>query len=95
MPILNRFSMDFTIPTPNERRQNSALRDLFDEAYEICLPFIDPARGIAGKPLIHHAGVVVRESFPHLSAEEIMILVGAMQNAFKRRQAEAWRLKAS
>jgi hypothetical protein len=85
--------MNSTAGSPQDRRQYPALRVVFEQAYALSLPFLDPDKGIAGRALVHHVPVVLREHFPDLPAQEMMVLVGALQGAFKARRMEA-RLQA-
>jgi len=81
--------MDTPTGTFTDRRQNRQVRDVFERAYALSLPFLDPDKGIAGRALVHHVPVVLREHFPELAAQEMMVLVGALHGAFKARRLEA------
>ncbi|MEQ1600174.1 MAG: hypothetical protein ABL885_00230 [Methylophilaceae bacterium] len=59
------------------------MREIFEDAYIIALPYIDPARGVGGIALTHHAFVVLRESFPGLLAQDLPILIRAIESVFK------------
>jgi hypothetical protein len=69
-----------------ERRVRLDLREIFDEAYEIALPFIDPVRGWGGIALRHHAFTALSEAFPALTPQDVAILVPALESAFSRRK---------
>lgn len=58
-----------------ERRRNPELRQLFDTAYPLVEPFLDPDNGWGGHSLEHLAFRVLRENFPQLSAAEVHVLV--------------------
>jgi hypothetical protein len=80
--------MDTSAGTTQDRRQYPGLRVVFEHAYALSLPFLDPDKGIAGRALVHHVPVVLREHFPDLPAQELMVLVGALQGAFKARRMQ-------
>lgn len=68
-----------------EGRRHVQLREIFEEAYTAAIPFLDPAQGFAGQPLIRHAYIQLHEMFPALSQQEIAILVPALQRTFAER----------
>jgi hypothetical protein len=86
--------MGVTMPTTisakpmRERRRDTALRDIFEDAYERCLPFLDPERGIRGIPLVHQAIVTLRESYPHLDMLQVYVLVQALQRTVQTRRRQ-------
>ncbi|MDW8335464.1 MAG: hypothetical protein RMK34_00640 [Tepidimonas sp.] len=67
-----------------ERRQHHRVRAVFDQAFELCRPLLDPRQGIAGHPLTHQVPLRVREHFPELSQEEVMVLSMALRAAWVR-----------
>ncbi|WP_334133970.1 hypothetical protein [Tepidimonas sp.] len=69
-----------------ERRQHHRVRAIFEEALTLCVPFLDPRQGIGGQALTHHIPVVLRDRFPELSPEELLVLVPALQTAWRLRQ---------
>lgn len=71
--------------TSAERRQHLDIREIFDEAYQIALPFLDPALGFGGKSLEHHVYVVVHEAFPVLTQQQMAVLVPALSIMFHER----------
>jgi hypothetical protein len=71
-----------------ERRQNVELRAVFDAAYPLIEPFLDPGSGWGGHSLEHLAFRVVRENFPALSAAEVHVLVVAAHRVFIERHPE-------
>jgi hypothetical protein len=70
-----------------QRRQHHNLREIFEEAYEIALPYLDPAQGYFGIPIERQAYVVLHERYPQFSVQEIDILMPALKRVFKLRQA--------
>ena len=72
---------------PRERRRDTVLRDIFEEAYERCLPFLDPQRGIRGVPLVHQAILTLREHYPHLDMLQVYVLVQALQRTHQARRS--------
>jgi hypothetical protein len=86
--------MGVTMPTTisakpvRERRRDTALRDIFEDAYERCLPFLDPQRGIRGVPLVHQAILTLREHYPHLDMLQVYVLVQALQRTHQARRRQ-------
>lgn len=72
--------------TPDERRQNLKLRDLFENAYAMIEPFFYKESGWCGHSLEYLAFRVLRENFPQLDSGEVRILVVAAHRVFKERQ---------
>jgi hypothetical protein len=70
-----------------ERRTNLRLRGLFEEAYELVLPFLDPAQSWGEHPLEIMAFRVLRDHYPDLSATELQQLVIAAERVFHARRA--------
>lgn len=70
-----------TVP-PVERRNNIALREMFDAAYVMIEPFFDPNAGWGGHSLEHLAFRVLRDNFPSLSSEEVHIIVVAAHRIY-------------
>ena len=64
------------------------LKEIFDEAYSVALPYIDPQQGFGGKALIRHAYIVLHERFPELLPQSLSILVRALETVFKFRTQE-------
>lgn len=71
-----------------ERRQNLALRNVFDTAYAMIEPFFDPDQGWAGHSLEHLAFRVLRENFPGFSSEEVHAIVVSAQRVYIERNPE-------
>lgn len=68
--------------TGEDRRSNPQLRTIFVEAYEVLLPFFDPANRWGGQPHEHLAHVALHEQFPDMSARDLYILVTAARRVF-------------
>ncbi len=65
-----------------DRRSNPQLRTLFVEAYDVLLPFFDPANSWGGQTHEHLAYRALHEQFPGLSAQEVFTLVAAARRVF-------------
>lgn len=68
-----------------ERRQNQEIRAIFEDAYSIALPFIDPKQGWGGLSMSRHAYPALKEAFPHLTMQDLAYLVPALERVFKER----------
>ncbi|QWT45102.1 hypothetical protein [Azospira inquinata] len=68
-----------------ERRQNPALRSVFDAVYVQIEPFFDPKNTWGGQSLGQLAYRVVRESYPELTREEVHQVIIAASRVFHRR----------
>ena len=73
----------------DERRKNISLREVFDPAYALIEPFLDPNAGWGGHSLEHLAFRVLRENFPVLSASEVHVLVVAAHRVYIDRNPAA------
>ena len=71
-----------------ERRQNNALRAVFDQAFVMIEPFFDPQQGWAGQSLELLAYRVLRENFPALSGDEVHALVVGAHRVYIERHPE-------
>jgi hypothetical protein len=69
-------------PDGTERRENPEVRTIFVEAYDLLEPFFDPANEWAGHTHEHLAYRALHEAFPHLSAQQVQILVEAARRVF-------------
>lgn len=74
-----------TTAPPENRRQNTKLRALFDTAYVMIEPFFDPEQGWGGHSLEHLAFRVLRENFSELSSEEVHTIVVAAHRVYIER----------
>lgn len=68
-----------------ERRAHFHLRSIFEEAYILALPFLDPKQGWGGRPMTRHAYPALHEAFPQLTAQDIAVLVPALERVFAER----------
>ena len=66
-----------------ERRHRYRLRVVFDSAFSMLEPFLDPAVGWGGLPLQHLIFRIVRENFPELTSEEVHSMINALQRAYQ------------
>lgn len=71
--------------TVAERRQNTKLRDLFENAYASIAPFLDPRQIWSGAPLEFLAFRMLREAYPDLSSLEARQLVSASVRVYQAR----------
>ena len=75
-------------PTPastEERRKHIAVRDIFESAYELVEPFLDPANGWSGKTLEFLAFRAMREKYPGIDGTEIRVFLSAARRIFDER----------
>jgi hypothetical protein len=78
--------MTETRPSPAvERRQNTGLRSFFEEAYRCIESCLDPKQAWGGVPLELLAFRTLRETYPHLDAQEARLLVRASVRVFRER----------
>ena len=68
--------------TGTDRRTNTQLRKIFVEAYDVLLPFFDPANNWGGQTHEHLAYRALHEQFPGLSTQEVFVLVEAARRVF-------------
>ncbi len=68
--------------TDAERRSNPRLREVFVKAYDVLLPFFDPANNWGGQTHEHLAYRALHEQFPDLSSDDVFILVTAAKRVF-------------
>lgn len=67
------------------RRVHAYVREIFEEAYVLVLPFIDPKQGWGGQPMTRHAYPALKEAYPRLAMQDLAILVPALERVFKER----------
>jgi hypothetical protein len=67
----------------NERRRNYQLRAIFDVASTRIAHLVDAEEEWRDPPLEYLAQRLIHESYPHLSADEVRILVGAIERKHK------------
>lgn len=68
-----------------ERRQHHRVRAVFDEAFELCRPLLDPRQALGGLALTHQVPLRLREHDPELTQEEVLVLTLALRSAWGRR----------
>jgi hypothetical protein len=68
-----------------ERRQNTALRAFFAEAYDCIAPCLDPKQTWGGVPLELLAYRTLCETYPDLAKQEAHLLVRASVRVFRER----------
>jgi hypothetical protein len=71
--------------TNDDRRVNTYVREIFEEAYVLVLPFVDPQQGWGGQALTRHAYPALHEAFPRLDMQDLAILVPALERVFRER----------
>lgn len=69
-----------------DRRVNLQMREIFEAAYKVVEPFMDPKQCWIGMPLGLYAHHTLRESFPELGAQGISILHSAVERVYCLRQ---------
>lgn len=70
-----------------DRRKDSQLRCIFENACEVIAPFIDPHNRWGGRSLDNLAFRAVRDRFPELPAESVRVLIQACLQRNRRRDA--------
>ena len=73
----------------SERRQSPRLRSMFDSAYEMVEPFLDPESGWVGHSLTYLTYRVVSENFSELDSEEIHSWVVSANRVYIDRYPES------
>lgn len=68
-----------------KRNQYPHLREFFEDAYRLVLPFIDPSQGWGGLPMTRHAYPALKEAYPSLTTQDVAILVPALERVFRER----------
>lgn len=69
---------------PNERRHNIRLRSLFEEAYALIEPCLDPRQTWGRVPLEHLAFRTLREAYPELTPQDARLLVCASVRVYRQ-----------
>jgi hypothetical protein len=67
---------------PVERRRDVALREIFDEAYDVLEPFFVPGNEWIGHTHEHLAYRALHERFPGLTGPQMLTLVTAAKRVF-------------
>lgn len=68
-----------------ERRARPDLRDVFEKAYVVAFPLLDPAQNLQGASSAHFLRVVLRDTFPGLHQQDIAILSVSIERVFRER----------
>lgn len=68
-----------------DRRENHQLRDIFDQAYRVAFPLLDPNQSMQTGGSVHFLHVVLHEEFPALHQQDIAILSASIQRVFRER----------
>lgn len=68
-----------------ERRTQPHLRAVFERAYEIAFPLLDPKRNLQGAGSAHFLRVVLHDAFPELHQQDVAILSVAIERVFRER----------
>ena len=71
-----------------DRRTDSDLRTIFDQAYLMIEPFFNPASGWVGRSLEHLAFRVLRENFAGLTAGQAHVIIVAAHRVYIERNPE-------
>lgn len=71
---------------PVERRQNTELREVFEGAYELVEPFLDPANSWGGRTLEYLAFRLMRENYPQVGSDQIYVFLSAAKRVFADRR---------
>lgn len=71
-----------------ERRQNTNLRSVFDDACQLVAPFLDPGKAWGGARMERLAYSRLRDRYPDLLPEEVRILVIASARVFSEPRTE-------
>lgn len=75
--------VDDAIPSQSaERRTNTRLRGVFDQAYGIAFRLLDPQRPSVSN---HFLRVALHEAFPDLHLQDIAVLAVAVERVFHER----------
>jgi len=69
----------------DERRRYQQARDVFEYAFAMLEPMLDPDAGWQGRSLHHVSFNLVSENFPHLGHDEIHALLDAVKRVFVER----------
>jgi len=72
-----------------ERRTNPHLRELFERAYEIAFPLLDPRQNLHTTGSAHFLRVALHDAFPELHQQDIAILSVAIERVFHERNKPA------
>jgi hypothetical protein len=68
-----------------ERRTRQHLRDIFEQAYLISCPLLDPKQNLHTTGSAHFLRVVLHDAFPDLHQQDIAILSVSIERVFRER----------
>ncbi|MBU1424005.1 MAG: hypothetical protein KKH12_03525 [Gammaproteobacteria bacterium] len=72
-------------PEGVERRTRPYLRDIFERAYEVACPLLDPEQNLHTTGSVHFLRVVLHDKFPELHQQDVAILSVAIERVFVER----------
>ena len=72
-----------------DRRTQTRLREIFEEAYVLIAPFFDPANCWSGQTLDFLAFRIMRENYPDISREEVLAFINAAKRVHGERQVRS------
>jgi hypothetical protein len=68
-----------------ERRTRQHLRDIFEQAYLVAYPLLDPKQNLHTTGSAHFLRVVLHDTFPELHLQDVSILSVAIERVFRER----------
>ncbi|TRZ90356.1 MAG: hypothetical protein D4R84_16335 [Rhodocyclaceae bacterium] len=71
-----------------ERREHLQLREVFENAYPLVEPFLDPTASWGGQTLEHLAFRVMREHYPQVSGDQIYVFISAAKRVYEERKVQ-------
>ncbi|MCX7143915.1 MAG: hypothetical protein NT123_23310 [Proteobacteria bacterium] len=63
-------------------QQSGRLAQIFGDVFLLVEPFFDPDNSWGGQPLEHLAFRALREQYPDLSGDEIIMLIAAVRRVY-------------
>ncbi|MBU0622782.1 MAG: hypothetical protein KJ795_13170 [Gammaproteobacteria bacterium] len=69
----------------SERRARPDLRAIFESAYRVVFPLLDPKQNPSLGSPAHFVRIVLHEAFPDLHQQDISILSVAIERVFRER----------
>jgi len=72
-----------------DRRQHHQLRDIFEQAYRVAFPLLDPKQSMQSGGSVHFLRIVLHEEFPSLHQQDIAILSVSIERVFRERSKSA------
>lgn len=83
--IVEKTNMSDSQNPQEDRRRQSSLRDVFEEAYLLISPFLDTTNSWDHKPLTRFAQLALREKYPAMTPQDAVILLSALRRVFTER----------